>query len=64
MCAQSVSKQAHNIDRLIATKYSIAMSESLSTPLESWTVSPVKSEHPRLKGDHIGRLGTYSQTGG
>ena len=36
----------------------------LSTPLENWTVSPVKSEHPRLKGDHIGRLGTYSQAGG
>jgi hypothetical protein len=36
----------------------------MSTPLENWTVSPVKSEHPRLKGDHIGRLGTYSQAGG
>jgi hypothetical protein len=38
--------------------------DPLSTPLENWTVSPVKSEHPRLKGDHIGRLGTYSQAGG
>jgi hypothetical protein len=35
----------------------------LSTPLEYWTVSPVKSEHPLWREITLGRLGTQRGNG-